>query len=68
MLAIRTQTGETIFNPPAEVEISADDFLIVMGERSSLQKLEQILISALNQKQGTFSALSLALGYRAETA
>jgi voltage-gated potassium channel len=45
VLAIRTQTGETIFNPPAEVEISADDFLIVMGERSSLQKLEQILIS-----------------------
>jgi voltage-gated potassium channel len=45
VLAIRTQRGETIFNPPAEVEISAGDFLIVMGERSSLQKLEQILTS-----------------------
>jgi voltage-gated potassium channel len=45
VLAIRTQGGETIFNPPDEVEISAGDFLIVMGERSSLQKLEQILIS-----------------------
>jgi voltage-gated potassium channel len=45
VLAIRTQRGETIFNPPAEVEISAGDFLIVMGERSSLQKLEQILLS-----------------------
>jgi voltage-gated potassium channel len=45
VLAIRTQGGETIFNPPAEIEISAGDFLIVMGERSSLQKLEQILIS-----------------------
>jgi voltage-gated potassium channel len=45
VLAIRTQTGETIFNPPDDVEISAGDFLIVMGERSSLQKLEQILIS-----------------------
>ena len=45
VLAIRTKGGETIFNPPAEVEISAGDFLIVMGERSSLQKLEQILIS-----------------------
>jgi len=45
VLAIRTQRGETIFNPPDEVEISAGDFLIVMGERSSLQKLEQILIS-----------------------
>ena len=43
VLAIRTQGGKTIFNPPAEVEISAGDFLIVMGERSSLQKLEQIL-------------------------
>ena len=45
VLAIRTQGGETIFNPPDEVEISAGDYLIVMGERSSLQKLEQILIS-----------------------
>jgi voltage-gated potassium channel len=45
VLAIRTKTGQTIFNPPDEVEISAGDFLIVMGERSSLQKLEQILIS-----------------------
>jgi voltage-gated potassium channel len=45
VLAIRTQTGETIFNPPDEVKISAGDFLIVMGERSSLQRLEQILIS-----------------------
>ncbi len=45
VLAIRTQAGETIFNPPAEVEVSAGDFLIVMGERSSLQKLEQILTS-----------------------
>jgi voltage-gated potassium channel len=43
VLAIRTQKGETIFNPPAELEISAGDFLIVMGERSGLQKLEQIL-------------------------
>ena len=45
VLAIRTQKGETIFNPPDEIEISAGDFLIVMGERASLQKLEQILIS-----------------------
>jgi voltage-gated potassium channel len=45
VLAIRKQGGETIFNPSTEVEISAGDFLIVMGERSSLQKLEQILTS-----------------------
>ncbi len=43
VLAIRKQGGETIFNPSSEVEISAGDFLIVMGERSSLQELEQIL-------------------------
>ena len=45
LLAIRKPGGETIFNPPADVEIRAGDFLIVMGERSSLQKLEQILTS-----------------------
>jgi voltage-gated potassium channel len=45
VLAIRTPTGETIFNPPDEIEISAGDFLIVMGERASLQKLEHLLIS-----------------------
>src|SRR5258705_3465453 len=45
VLAIRTKRGETIFNPPDEVAISAGEFLIVMSERSSLQKLEQILIS-----------------------
>lgn len=45
VLAIRKPEGETIFNPPAEAEISAGDFLIVMGERPSLQKLEEILTS-----------------------
>jgi len=43
VLAIRRQAGETIFNPPPESEIFPGDFLIVMGERSSLQKLEQVL-------------------------
>ena len=45
VLAVRTHTGETIFNPAADVKVSAGDTLIVMGERSSLQKLEQILTS-----------------------
>jgi voltage-gated potassium channel len=45
VLAIRKHGGETIFNPSAEFEISAGDFLIVIGERTSLQKLEQILTS-----------------------
>jgi voltage-gated potassium channel len=43
VLAIRKPGGETTFNPPPEFEISAGDFLIVMGERSNLQKLEEIL-------------------------
>jgi voltage-gated potassium channel len=45
VLAIRKQTGDTIFNPPAESEVAGGDFLIVMGERPSLQKLEQMLTS-----------------------
>jgi voltage-gated potassium channel len=36
VLAIRKKSGETTFNPPPEFEI-------VMGERSNLQRLEQIL-------------------------
>jgi voltage-gated potassium channel len=43
LLAIRRQGGETIFNPPPECKLNSGDFLIVMGERPSLQKLEQIL-------------------------
>jgi voltage-gated potassium channel len=43
VLAIRKSRGETIFNPPAEFEISAGDFLIVMGERPILQELEEVL-------------------------
>jgi voltage-gated potassium channel len=45
VLAIRRQKGQTIFNPPAESEISPGDFLIVMGERPGLQRLEQLLTS-----------------------
>jgi len=45
VLAVRKQGGETTFNPPAEFGISAGDFLIVIGERPSLQKLEQVLTS-----------------------
>lgn len=43
VLAIRKQGGETTFNPPPELEISAGDVLIVMGQRANLEKLEQIL-------------------------
>jgi voltage-gated potassium channel len=43
LLAIRRANGEMIFNPPADLEINAGDFLIVMGEQRSLQRFEQIL-------------------------
>lgn len=43
VLAVRREGGEIVFNPSADFEISAGDFLIVMGERPSLQSLEQIL-------------------------
>jgi voltage-gated potassium channel len=45
VLAIRKKGGETTFNPPPEFEISSGDHLIVMGERSNLQRLEEILTS-----------------------
>ena len=43
MLAIRKSDGEMLFNPPAEAEIQAGDFLIVMGEAANLRKLEKLL-------------------------
>jgi len=43
LLAIRRTNGEMIFNPPPDTRISAGDCLIVMGERPSLKRLEQVL-------------------------
>jgi voltage-gated potassium channel len=43
VLAIRKSDGRMLFNPPAEAEIEAGDYLIVMGELASLRKLEQVL-------------------------
>jgi voltage-gated potassium channel len=43
VLAIRKSDGSMHFNPPAEAEIQAGDFLIVMGEAANLTKLEQVL-------------------------
>ena len=43
VLAIRKSDGQMLFNPPAEAEIQAGDFLIVMGEAANLRKLEQVL-------------------------
>jgi len=46
VLAVRKSDGEMIFNPPAETEIVAGDFLIAMGEPPSLQNLESRLTAS----------------------
>ncbi len=46
LLAVRRPNGEMIFNPPADLQISAGDFLIVMGEQRSLQQFEHLLTGA----------------------
>ena len=38
VLAIRKSDGRMLFNPPAEAEIEAGDYLIVMGEAANLQQ------------------------------
>lgn len=43
VLAIRKRDGHMIFNPDAEAEIDAGDYLVVMGEVANLRKLEQLL-------------------------
>lgn len=43
MLAVRRANGEMVFNPSADTQVSAGDFLIVLGEKASLKKLEQAL-------------------------
>lgn len=46
VLAIRKFSGEMIFNPPADHEICAGDFLIIMGEQESLRQFEDLLTGA----------------------
>jgi voltage-gated potassium channel len=43
VLAISKPGGKMLFNPPAETEISAGDYLIVMGATPNLQKLEKLV-------------------------
>lgn len=43
VLGIRKPDGEMQFNPAADTKLCAGDHLIVMGENTRLQKLEQIL-------------------------
>lgn len=46
ILAIRKSDGQMLFNPPAEAEIQAGDFLIAMGESAHLHKLEKMFAEA----------------------
>jgi voltage-gated potassium channel len=43
VLAIRKSEGKMIFNPPVDMEVSAGDVLIVMGEQPSLRSMEVAL-------------------------
>lgn len=45
VIAVRRQSGETLFNPPPDTALSAGDFLIVMGERLRIAQLERTLAS-----------------------
>jgi voltage-gated potassium channel len=45
VLAIRKHGGQTIFNPPPDSVIARGDYLIVMGERPGLERLEQLFTS-----------------------
>jgi voltage-gated potassium channel len=42
-LAIRRAGGQMAFNPPAETLAGAGDYLIAIGEKAGLEKLERLL-------------------------
>jgi uncharacterized protein with PhoU and TrkA domain len=43
VMAIRRETGEMLFNPPADTAVQAGDYLIVMGRPDNLRTLETLL-------------------------
>jgi voltage-gated potassium channel len=46
ILAIKRADGEPGFNPTANQEIKAGDYLIVMGEAAKMPMLEEIAVGA----------------------
>jgi voltage-gated potassium channel len=44
VLAIRRGSGEMLFNPPPEAQVTSGDHLIAMGEPQGLRKLENVLM------------------------
>lgn len=45
VLALRARDGKTMFSPPEGAPLAEGDFLIVMGERPLLQRMETMLTS-----------------------
>lgn len=43
VVAVRGSDGRMIFNPPTDTRVAAGDFLIVLGDKSSLNELEKVL-------------------------
>ena len=43
VMAIRKESGEMVFNPPADTAVQAGDYLIVMGRPGNLRTLETLL-------------------------
>lgn len=43
VMAIRKESGEMVFNPPAETAVEGGDYLIVMGRPGNLRTLETLL-------------------------
>ena len=43
VMAIRKESGEMVFNPPADTAVQAGDYLIVMGRPGNLRTLEALL-------------------------
>src|ERR1022692_2770318 len=43
VMAIRRESGEMVFNPPAETAVQGGDYLIVMGRPDNLRTLETLL-------------------------
>jgi len=43
VMAIRKESGEMVFNPPADTAVQGGDYLIVMGRPDNLRTLETLL-------------------------
>ncbi|MEO8596740.1 MAG: potassium channel protein [Candidatus Solibacter sp.] len=51
VMAIRKESGEMIFNPPAETAVQGGDYLIVMGRPTNLRALEHLLAGSRSARQ-----------------